>query len=68
MSVYDSKGFYPPAPVATVTLRTPDGRKSLSDVVMLIDSGADVSLIPESSVGLLGLEVRDQEDYELDGL
>jgi hypothetical protein len=34
---------------------------------MLIDSGSDVSLIPESSVRLLGLEARGQKDYELMG-
>ena len=66
MPSYDGQGFHPPAPVATVTLRTEDGERSLNDVVMLIDSGADVSLIPESSVRQLGLEGR-QEDYELIG-
>jgi hypothetical protein len=50
-----------------VTLRTQDGGKSLSDVMMLIDSGADVSLIPKSSVRLLGLEDREREGYELIG-
>ena len=67
MPTYDVQGFHPPAPVATVTLRTNDGRKSLSDVKMLIDTGADVSLIPKSSVRLLGLEDREQEGYELTG-
>ena len=67
MPSYDAQGFHPPAPTAMVTLRTQDGRKSLGDVVMLIDSGADVSLIPESSVSHLGLETRVQEDYELMG-
>ena len=67
MPSYDDQRFHPPAPAATVTLRTPDGQKSLSDVVMLIDSGADVSLIPEASVRGLGLKACDQEDYELMG-
>jgi len=35
--------------------------------MMLIDSGADVSLIPKSSVRLLGLEDGEQEGYELMG-
>ena len=34
---------------------------------MLIDSGADVTLIPASSVQRLGLEAHNQEDYELVG-
>jgi len=65
MPSYDAQEFHPPAPVATVTLRTQGGQKSLGDVVMLIDSGADVSPIPESSVGQLGLRVEEQRDYEL---
>lgn len=65
MPSYDAQRFDPPAPVATVTLLTQDGQKSLNDVVMLIDSGADVSLIPEWSVRKLGLEVNAQQDYEL---
>ena len=32
---------------------------------MLIDSGADMSLIPESCVGQLGLQASEQPDYEL---
>jgi hypothetical protein len=64
MPSYDAQEFRPPAPVATVVLRTQDGKKSISDVVMLIDSGADVSMIPESSALLLGLQGRGQ-DYEV---
>jgi hypothetical protein len=67
MPDYDSQSFCPPAPVAKVTLRSPDSRKNLDDIVMLIDSGADVNLIPESSVQLLGLEASDRKDYELTG-
>jgi hypothetical protein len=67
MPSYDGQQFQPPAPVAVVTLRTKDGRKSLGDVVMQIDSGADVSLIPESLVRLLELDTSDQKDYELTG-
>ena len=65
MPSYDAHEFQPPAPVATVTLSTEDGQKSVSNVVMLIDSGADLSLIPESSVRMLGLEACDNKDYEL---
>jgi hypothetical protein len=65
MPAYDAKQFNPPAPLAAVTLRTQDRQKSLSDVVMLIDSGADVSLVPRSCVHRLGLEVDEQHGYEL---
>jgi hypothetical protein len=65
MPGYDAQGFDPAAPLATVTLCTRDRQKSLTDVMMLIDSGADVSLVPESSVRPLGLEPDEQHGYEL---
>ena len=67
MPSYDVQRFDPPAPVATVTLRTQGGQESLDDVAMLIDSGADVSLIPAWSVQQLGMESHDIADYELEG-
>ncbi len=65
MPSYDAQEFQPPAAVAAVTLCTQDGHKSVSGVVMLIDSGSDVSLIPESSVRLMGLEASGEKYYEL---
>jgi hypothetical protein len=65
MPSYDAQAFQPPAPMATVTISTRDGQKSIAGVGMLMDTGADVSLIPESSAQLLGLETRGQKDYEL---
>jgi hypothetical protein len=67
MPTHDAQRFYPPAPSATVALRTQDCRRTLSDVVMLIDSGADVTLLPASSVSALGLEPDEQHGYELMG-
>jgi hypothetical protein len=67
MNDYDRKRFQPPAPVATVTFCTSDGRKRSSEVSMLIDSGADFSLLPESCVAELGLEVNTQSEFELMG-
>lgn len=65
MPGYNRERFDPPAPLATVGLRTQDSRKSLSDVAMLIDSGSDVTLLPAFSVKQLGLEAVQQCDYEL---
>ena len=48
MPNYDRQQFKPPAAVARVIVRTRDGMKSVSDVAMLVDSGADVTLIPET--------------------
>ncbi len=67
MPTYDADGFHPPAPVARVMLRAQGGQKYLSDVVMLIDSGADVTLLPATAVSQLELEAAQQHDYELMG-
>jgi len=54
MAAYDSDLFDPPAPLARVTLRAIQTRKVIADVPMLIDSGSDLTLIPEASVAELG--------------
>jgi aspartyl protease len=65
MPVYDATSFNPPAPLAKVTLRNSENENTLSDVPFLIDSGADVTLIPESSVNQLGVHIDPAEAYEL---
>jgi Aspartyl protease len=55
MPAYDSFRFAPPAPVARVSLRHPDHGGSVEDVSMLIDSGADATLLPRSAVASLGI-------------
>lgn len=67
MPSYDRERFDPPAPLATVVLLTRDRRRSTPDVTMLIDSGADVTLLPASTVSGLGLEADLQPGYELMG-
>jgi hypothetical protein len=46
MPAYDATLFAPPAPLARVTLRNPVSGAVLPDVPMLLDSGADVTLVP----------------------
>jgi hypothetical protein len=41
-----------------VKLSHPDGEKTIADVPMLIDSGADATLLPRSAVASLGLVSR----------
>ena len=65
MPAYDDKGFAPPAPVARVVLRHPDSGASVADVRMLIDSGADATLLPRPAVTSLGL-VGTSERYLLE--
>lgn len=67
MPAYDDSRFAPPAPLARVSLRNPVKGDTLSDVPMLIDSGADVTLIPQASVNQLGATVNSGEGYELMG-
>lgn len=65
MQRYDSDLFSPPAPLAKVVLRDPEGGAAMSDVPMLLDTGADVTLIPRSAVSELGLQPDSEESYEL---
>jgi hypothetical protein len=67
MPTYDDHFFNPPAPPARVTLRNSGDGKTVSDVPMLIDSGADVTLIPQQSVTLLGVITEPDLDYEVMG-
>src|SRR5689334_19427308 len=67
MPRYDDSYFSPAAPVARVTLRMPNSDASVSDVLMLIDSGADVTLLPQGSVDVLGIEAESSEVYQLQG-
>ena len=67
MPAYDSALFTPPAPLAQVTLRNPESGATQTDVPMLLDTGADVSLIPQASVSLLALATATDTRYELVG-
>jgi hypothetical protein len=67
MPTYDATWFDPPAPVAEVSVRNRQTGTTLSAVPMLLDSGADVSLIPRSYIEQLGLELIADNVYELMG-
>jgi len=67
MPAYDASLFDPPEPLAKVTLRNRGDGTTLSDVPMLLDSGADVTLVPQASVRQLGMQVDPNEGYELMG-
>lgn len=57
--------LFEPAPLARVMLCDPSSGKSASDVPMLMDSGADVTLPPQRWVKGLGLDTGAGEEYEL---
>ena len=65
MPAYDSSLFDPPAPLARVTIRHPLSGATVSDVPMLLDTGADVTLLPQAFVQQLGIKVDTNEGYEL---
>jgi hypothetical protein len=66
MPAYDDRLFAPPAPVARVVVRHPDREQIVGDVPMLIDSGADATLLPRFAAASLGLEGTG-ERYQLVG-
>lgn len=67
MPAYDSRRFDPPAPVVYATLRNPETGATWPDVQMLLDYGADVTMIPQAAAGLLGLAVDLNRQYDLKG-
>src|SRR2546421_9051390 len=66
MPDYDSARFSPPAPVTLVTLRNPESGMMKVGVEMLLDTGADVTLLPRGVAEELGLSYS-ASSYELVG-
>ena len=64
MPEYDAARFDPPAPLALVTVRSEQSGLLIHDVPMLLDTGADVSLLPRSY--LAALTSPDAKQYELE--
>ena len=67
MPTYDAELFEPPAPVARVTLRQYENGGSLSDVPMLIDVGADITLVPVSAISILNIPIETGDGCKLKG-
>ena len=55
MPSYDAQHHDPPAPIARVTVRNPDNHSSVVEFDMLIDTGADVTLLPRAVASRLGV-------------
>ena len=66
MPAYDSTNFRPPAPIALVTLRLPARGTSVSNVPMLLDTGADVSLVPRGAFSGAASVSAANVQYELE--
>ena len=67
MPPYDVTQFQPPAPLARVTLRNPDTGALSLDVLMWLESCADVSLIPRVTLDQLEIISVQDRQYELIG-
>lgn len=67
MPAYDTLNFDPPAPVAFVEWRNPTTGKSIVQVPMLLDTGADVTLFPEAISEQLQALPTSELRYELVG-
>ena len=66
MPAYDATAFRPPAPVASISVRSPASGAAVSNVLMLLDSGADVSLLPREPIAELIDPAADLPQFELE--
>jgi hypothetical protein len=67
MPVYNAEHFDPPAPIALVELRHPATGEALADIPMLMDTGADVILVPQTALDQLHIAPAGDAPYELAG-
>ncbi len=67
MPTYDANLFAPPAPLAQVVLRHPADSGQIATASMLLDTGADVTLVPATIAAQLNLAVAAETQYELIG-
>jgi hypothetical protein len=67
MPRYDASTYDPPAPVALVTLRRSSTEPSALNIPLLIDTGADVTLLPRTAVTQSGITGVPAAQYELAG-
>ncbi len=68
MPDYDSFLFKPPAPVAFVSLLNLKNGLEKSNVPMLLDTGADLTLIPKFAVEYLDLDFSQSSEVRLETL
>jgi hypothetical protein len=66
MPNYDALHYDPPAPIAQVALRAVNGAR-VSDVLLLLDTGADTTLLPRSAIIRLGINPDPALAYDLIG-
>ncbi len=67
MPRYNAAHFDPPAPLAQVSLRDVPTGATVTDVLLLIDTGADITLLPRTAIERLGVVPRADQQYALRG-
>ena len=67
MPAYDTTNFDPPAPVIQAELRSPESGAIVRGVELLLDSGADITLLPKIAVSQVGITADSSKQYELVG-
>src|SRR6185437_14068090 len=67
MTAYDFRLFDPPAPIAAVTIRNRSSGQEIRDVPMLLDTGADVTLLPQGFVERIGISIDSTNSCALKG-
>jgi len=65
MTDYEGVAFDPPAPVAEIVVRNPGGNSEAGSARMLIDTGADVTLIPNGALQEIGLSPVPGANYRI---
>lgn len=67
---YDSDHFAPPSPAAVVILQSSAGR-AVKNVILQLDTGADVTLVPRWAINLLDIpanEFHERNAMGFDGI
>lgn len=67
MPRYNAAHFDPPAPLAQVTLRDVPTGATVTDILLLIDTGADITLLPRTAIERLGVVPLADQQYALRG-
>ena len=67
MPKYNASHHSPPAPIAQVILHDPESGVSSSDVFLLIDTGADTTLLPRAAAEQIGLKPIPGVQFEMEG-
>jgi hypothetical protein len=66
MTKYNTS-YDPPAPTANITLKKIESSERMRDIEMILDTGSDITLLPNAILAEFGIEPSGKEKYELVG-